>query len=186
MIDILKHDHNMNYREYLSIPKDAIVFGYYGGPISFNIEFARKAVIDVATKNKNIYFMFMNSEKFCELDNVIFLDSTTDIQNKIGFINTCDACIHGRNGGESFGLTLGEFSTKNKPIITTTYCTEHLCDEAHIDVLGEKAIIYENYEELVDILENFKDIVDPNIDWNCYREYSPEIVMDKFSDVFLR
>lgn len=186
MIDILKHDHNMNYRDFLGIPNDAIVFGYYGGPISFNIPFARNAVIDVANKNKNIYFLFMNSEKFCDIDNVIFLDSTTDVENKIGFINTCDACIHGRNGGESFGLTLGEFSIKNKPIITTTYCTEHLCDEAHIDVLGDKAVLYHDYQELVDILENFKDIVDVSSDWNCYRDYSPELVMKKFNDVFLR
>lgn len=186
MIDILKHDHNMNYRDFLGIPNDAIVFGYYGGPISFNIPFARNAVIDVANKNKNIYFLFMNSEKFCDIDNVIFLDSTTDVENKIGFINTCDACIHGRNGGESFGLTLGEFSIKNKPIITTTYCTEHLCDEAHIDVLGDKAVLYHDYQELVDILENFKDIVDVSYDWNCYRDYSPELVMKKFNDVFLR
>lgn len=186
MIDILKHDHNMNYRDFLGIPNDAIVFGYYGGQISFNIPFARNAVIDVANKNKNIYFLFMNSEKFCDIDNVIFLDSTTDVENKIGFINTCDACIHGRNGGESFGLTLGEFSIKNKPIITTTYCTEHLCDEAHIDVLGDKAVLYHDYQELVDILENFKDIVDVSSDWNCYRDYSPELVMKKFNDVFLR
>jgi len=59
MIDILKHDHNMNYRDFLGIPKDAIVFGYYGGPISFNIPFARNAVIDVANKNKKIYFLFI-------------------------------------------------------------------------------------------------------------------------------
>ena len=71
-------------------------------------------------------------------------------------------------------------------MITTTYCTEHLCDEAHIDVLGDKAIIYDGYEKLVSILENFKDIVDTKSDWNCYRDYSPENVMRKFKDVFLR
>ena len=41
IVDILKHDHDVNYREVLGIPQDATVFGYYGGPTSFNIEFAR-------------------------------------------------------------------------------------------------------------------------------------------------
>lgn len=185
MVNILNDDHNKNYKDYLNIPKDALVFGYYGGPTSFNIEFAKKAVIDVARKNKNIYFLFMNIEIFANEENIIFLESTTDIKNKIAFINTCDACIHSRNGGESFGLTIAEFSTKNKPIITTTYCTETLCDSAHIEILGEKALLYNDYNELVTILENFRDIVDNSLDWNCYRDFLPELVMEKFKTVFL-
>lgn len=187
MVDILRFDHQMDYREHLGIPRDAIVFGYYGGPHSFSLEFAKNAVIDVATKNKNIYFIFMNSEVFCsDLDNVIFLDSTTDIENKIGLINSCDACIHARNGGESFGLTIAEFSIKNKPVITTGICQGNiLCDQAHLELLGSKAVLYNSYEELVEILTNFKDIVDISKDWNAYRDYSPENVMKQFKNIFL-
>jgi hypothetical protein len=187
MVDILKHDHSMNYREYLNIPKDATVFGYYGGPQSFNLEFAKNAVIDVATKNKNVYFIFMNSDVFCTgLDNVLFLQSSISIEDKIGFINTCDACIHARNGGESFGLTVAEFSIKNKPVITTSVCQSGiLCDAAHIELLGEKAILYDNYTDLVDIFNNFKDMYDLNADWNAYREYSPALVMNQFKKVFI-
>jgi len=187
MVDILRFDHNMNYRDHLGIPKDATVFGYYGGPQSFSLDFARNAVIDVATRNKNVYFIFMNSEVFCTgLDNVIFLDSTTSIEDKIGLINSCDACIHARNGGESFGLTVAEFSVKNKPVITTGVCQgDILCDAAHLELLGDKAIVYNNYVELVNILNNFKDIFDVTKDWNAYREYSPELVMQKFKKVFL-
>lgn len=187
MVDILRFDHHMDYREHLGIPNDAIVFGYYGGPHSFSLEFAKNAVIDVATKNKNIYFIFMNSEVFCSgLDNVIFLDSTTDIENKIGLINSCDACIHARNGGESFGLTIAEFSIKNKPVITTGICQGNiLCDQAHLELLGNKAVLYNSYEELVEILTNFKEIVDTSKDWNAYRDYSPENVMKQFKNIFL-
>jgi hypothetical protein len=160
IVDILKHDHDQNYREILGIPEEATVFGYYGGPTSFNIEFARQAVRDVAYNNPHIFFLFMNSEPFCDLPNVRFIEATTDYAKKIGFINTCDACIHARNGGESFGLTVAEFSSKNKPVITTTYCTEALCDMAHIEMLGDKAVLYNNYEELVGILTNFSNIKD--------------------------
>lgn len=187
MVDILRFDHQMDYREHLGIPKDAIVFGYYGGPQSFSLDFARNAVVDVASKNKNIYFIFMNSEVFCDkLDNVIFLDSTTSIEDKIGLINSCDACIHARNGGESFGLTVAEFSSKNKPVITTGVCYgDILCDAAHIELLGEKAILYKGYSDLVEILTSFKDTVDLNKDWNAYRNYSPSNVMEQFKNVFL-
>jgi glycosyltransferase involved in cell wall biosynthesis len=185
IVDILKYDHNDDYREFLNIPKDATVFGYYGGPDSFNIDFAKKAVIDVAKSNKNVYFLFMNSIPFCNEPNVLFLEGTTDFEKKIGFINTCDACVHARNGGESFGLTVAEFSSKNKPVITTSYCTVALNDLAHTDMLGSKALLYNSYDELVDILTNFKDIKGSNVDWNAYNQFSPQNVMTQFKTVFL-
>lgn len=186
MVDILKHDHQMNYRDFFGIPKDAFVFGYYGGPTSFNIEFAKRAVIDVAEKYKDIYFIFMNSVPFCDgIDNVIFLDATTDMEKKIGFINTCDACLHARNGGESFGLTVAEFSIKNKPVFTTTYCTDPLCDGAHIEMLGDKSVLYSDYDDLVYKLLNAKEVVHSRNDWNAYSEYTPDNVMNIFKNVFL-
>jgi len=185
IVDILKYDHNESYREFLNIPKDATVFGYYGGPDSFNIDFAKKAVVDVAKSNKNVYFLFMNSIPFCNEPNVLFLEGTTDFEKKIGFINSCDACLHARNGGESFGLTVAEFSSKNKPVITTSHCTVALNDLAHLHMLGDKAVIYNNYQELVDILNNFKSSVDLSQDWNAYRSFTPEHVMTKFKNVFL-
>jgi hypothetical protein len=185
IVDILKYDHNNNYREFLNIPIDATVFGYYGGPDSFNIDFAKKAVVDVARLNKNVYFIFMNTNTFCHEPNILFLEGTTDFEKKIGFINTCDACIHARNGGESFGLTVAEFSSKNKPVITTSHCTVALNDLAHLQMLGDRAITYGDYGELVNILSNFNSIVDPSKDWNAYREFSPEKVMKQFEQVFI-
>jgi glycosyltransferase involved in cell wall biosynthesis len=186
IVDILKYNHEENYRNFFNIPKDAIVFGYYGGSDSFNIDFAKKAILDVAKKRKDIYFLFMNSNPFGEnLSNVIFIEGTTDFYKKIGFINTCDACIHARNGGESFGLTIAEFSSKNKPVITTDYCTVALNDLAHIDMLGEKSVLYKNYDDLVSILSNFSDIKNKFFNWNCYSQYNPQNVMNKFKEVFL-
>jgi glycosyltransferase involved in cell wall biosynthesis len=186
IVDILKYDHDQDYRDFFSIPKDAMVFGYYGGSDSFNIDFAKRAVIDIAKKRSDIYFLFMNSDAFGEpLPNVLFLEGTTDFDKKIGFINTCDACIHARNGGESFGLTVAEFSSKNKPIITTGYCTVALNDLAHLDMLGDRAIIYNDYEDLCNIFNNFNDIKRTRSDWNCYNIYNPKDVMDKFKQIFL-
>jgi hypothetical protein len=185
IVDILKYDHNEDYREFLNISKDAVVFGYYGGPDSFNIDFAKKAVVDVARLNKNTYFLFMNSIPFCNEPNVLFLEGTTDFHKKIGFINTCDACLHARNGGESFGLTVAEFSSKNKPVITTSYCTVSLNDLAHLHMLGDKAVLYSDYNSLVSTLTDFKSMIDTSKDWNAYRQFTPEHVMSKFKNIFL-
>ena len=49
-------------------------------------------------------------------------------------------------------------------------------------VLGDKGFYYSNYDELYTLLDNF--IVPP---WgcNCYQEFTPEKVMNKFKKVFL-
>ena len=56
---------------------------------------------------------------------------------KIKFINSCDAMLHGRSLGESFGIACGEFAIRNKPIFTYNFSR----DRAHIDLLKKKIII---------------------------------------------
>lgn len=111
-------DTKEDLRQELSIPKDAIVFGRHGGYDSFDIIFAKEAIIEIAQIRKNCYFLFLNTEKFCNLPNVIFLPANADMIYKTKFINTCDAMLHARLRGETFGLACAEFSIKNKPIIT--------------------------------------------------------------------
>ena len=100
---------------------------------------------------------------------------TVDILHKTKFINTCDAMIHARADGETFGLAVAEFSSKNKPIITCP-----VGDLEHILILKEKAIIYKSKTELMTIFENSKTLIHSREDWNAYREYTPELIMKQF------
>ena len=103
-----------------------------------------------------------------------------DIDRKVKFINTSDAFLHARRQGESFGMAVGEFSIKNKPIITWALSDE----KSHIDILKEKAILYHNQNDLENILSNFQ----PNkyTDWDCYSKvFNPTSVMKKFEEVFI-
>lgn len=170
---------NRDFKEFFNI-KDQLVVGWYGGN-NFEIPFARKAVIDIACKRKDIIFLFMNQEPFCDLDNIIFIEGTTDQYKKVGFINTCDVMIHARERGETFGLAIAEFSSKNKPIITYSLSPE----KCHIDILGDKGMYYNDYLSLYTILSDiqFSDI--RNKDWNCYKDFNPKSVMKKFNQVFL-
>jgi hypothetical protein len=96
------------------------------------------------------------------------------------FINTCDGMIHARNQGETFGLSCGEFAVCEKPIITYGASKER----NHLDVLGNKGIVYNDYEELYNIFKTF-DRINYDMKENGYMFYTPENVMKIFKNVFL-
>jgi len=154
MINLPNHDKNM--REKLKIPKNAIVYGRHGGYEEFNIPYVHNIVYRVAKENPNIYFLFLNTKKFCEsLPNIVHLDKIIDLDKKVEFINTCDAMLWARMMGESFGVAIGEFSIKNKPVIATPNIKLNPnVDTAHIRLLGNKGIWY-NESNLYNILTTF-------------------------------
>ena len=164
-----------NFREELGIPEDAIVFGRYGGLAEFDVEEAQRAVARVSHDCPNIYFLFMNTPHFIPHSrNVFHFARTVDSYQKAKFINTCDAMIYGRRQGESFGLAIGEFSSKNKPILAP----KEAPDKMHQRILGEHAMWYENEEDCYITLKNYERDLSKN--WNMYEQYSPENVMNTF------
>jgi hypothetical protein len=166
----------------LGIPQSAIVFGCYGGSDSFNLGFVRQLISQVIEENSQIYFLFMNIDRFINHPQAIFLPGNPEPVFKSSFINTCDAMIHARGIGESFGLACGEFSIHNKPVITYALSPQR----NHIDALGSKAILYKGPNELKQIFLGFDKTWHLSQDWDCYsKEFSPEAVMEKFSSVFL-
>jgi hypothetical protein len=174
MVNLPKHD--LDYRGPFGL-EDKFVVGWYGGD-NFELPFAKQAVIDVVQKRDDIVFLFMNCTPFTNISNVYFIDGTHDLDEKVAFINTCDAMIHSRERGETFGLTIAEFSTFEKPIITYLNSPE----KNHINILGDKGFYYANYAELYEILTN----IDHNTKgYNCYTDFTPEKVMNKFKEVFL-
>lgn len=174
--------HNNNMRNELNIPEDALVFGRHGGLDQFDIKFVQIIIDSITDSNNNIYFLFVNTNKFCkEKKNIIHLNKIIDLEKKVEFINTCDAMIHARQMGETFGSAVAEFSTLNKPIITN-----RSGDIAHLNILKDKAIIYNNPTELNNIFLNFKSIIKKNKDWNCYINYTPEIIMNEFNNNFIK
>ena len=168
-----------DYRKTLNIPKDAIVYGRIGGYYSWNIGWVNNVIIDYLNLNKNVYFLFIQTPIFIKHERVLFLNSTSNLEQKRKFINTCDAMIHARFEGESFGLACAEFSFCNKPIITFDQSKER----NHIHILKEKGFYYNSSESLMDVFCNF--IKQPDKDWNCYKEFNPQSVMEKFKTIFL-
>lgn len=178
---VIPHNYSGNLREKLSIPKNAFVFGRHGGIKTFDIEFVKESIIEIINKRYDCYFIFLNTPKFYDHERIIHLPMSTDIKDVSKFINTCDAMIHARKVGETFGMACAEFSAANKPVITC------LCgDLEHIKILGESAIIYKNKDQLKKIFLTISRKEISKRSWNKYKDYYPEKVMKKFNNICLK
>lgn len=171
-----------NLREKLGISKDKIIFGCYGGSTEFNIGFVHETISKIVSERSDIIFLFMNINSFSDQHpNIIHLPGSYNLEEKSSFINACDAMLHARQHGETFGLACAEFSMLNKPVITYSLSSE----ANHIDVLGKRGIYYTDPDGLYDILNNLtKYQIYDDYD-TIYSIFNPEIIMNKFQKVFL-
>ena len=167
----------------LNIPKDATVIGGYGGSDSFNLPFVHETILKVLGKRKDIYFLFMNFAPFAQHERLLFLPGNSDMQYKMRFINTADGMLHARGIGESFGLACGEFSIKNKPVMTYAMSPQR----SHIEILGDKALLYKGRSDLEVLLMEFNQQIQHQQNWDAYsQDFSPKAIMPKFNDVFIK
>lgn len=180
-----EYEVNDDLRTELNIPEQAKVFGYFGGGQSFNIKFVQQTVEKIARKYADIYFIFMGVDPFVinkwwksAPKNILFLPASSDVIYKQKFINTCNALLHARERGETFGITVAEFALKGKPIITFADSPE----KNHIHELKENAYYYQNSNDLKNIL------LDSDLKITAekyYEKFLPQTVMNKFKEVFI-
>lgn len=168
-----------SYREKLGIKDDQIVLGRIGGYFTFDLPEVKQYITDLVQKDDRYVFLFMGTEPFIDHPNVRFIGEIHDLQKKANFINSCDAMIHARARGESFGLSIAEFLYLNKPVIA--WNSGH--DRNHLDMLKDSGTLYNNVSELDTIIRNIKDM---GTSWSeRVAEYNPATVMQKFKQVFI-
>lgn len=176
-------------REELGIPRNATVFGRHGGRDTFDAPEVRQAIALVARSRADVFFVLVNTPVLQGVENVpnvIYLEPFMQDAQRAAFLRTCDAMLHGRRTGETFGLAIAEFSVCNKPVITSSRYTEANTARFHLDTLGERGIYYSDCASLVRILSTFDRVDAPRHDWNAYRQFEPATVMQTFKRVFLR
>ena len=139
----------------------------------------KSVVCEVVKSVEKVYFLFANFERFIVHPKIVHLPMILDVNEKVRFINSVDACLWGRREGETFGLAIGEFSTKNKPIICM-----NIGSQGHVEMLGEKALWYKDAASLRQILVSFNPKIEKNKDWNAFKENTPEKVMQIFKKVY--
>lgn len=174
-----------NLREELGIPKDGIVFGRHGGMDTFDLQWARVAIVNAINLKPNLYCVFVNTPVFYRHPRMFFLNKIVTSEQKNKFISTCDAHLECGSLGHSFGLSMGEFSVNNKPIIAFK-TNGWMWNTAHLDILGDKGIYYKDENELYKILLEFNPGEYKTKDNNCYKDYTPEKVMEIFDKVFVK
>jgi hypothetical protein len=170
----------------LGIPKDSFIYGRLGGQEQFDIPFVHSAITKVLQKRSDVWYLFLNTKPFIQHERVKFLPFHPDLNYKSKFINTCDAMIHGRSDGETFGLAVAEFSSFNKPVIT--YDAPYWWYmRAHLHMLGDMAIKYKNEEEVLTYMLQMDKNYVSDVDWDCYsKKFTPHNVIHKFNEVFLK
>jgi len=167
-----------DYKEALGISEDKTVIGRLGGYYTFDIKEVKDTIKKHLSMSDKFVFLFVGTEPFISHPNVKFINEIHNPQKKSNYINTCDAMIHARTRGESFGLSIAEFLSLNKPVIA--WNGGH--DKNHLEMLKNSNTLYNNEDDLLYILNNIKDI---NEEWSeRVSEYTPETVMKKFKQVF--
>jgi hypothetical protein len=169
-----------DYREHLGIRPDQTVIGRIGGMQEFNLPFVHQAIHDIVTTRDDFVFVFVSTDHFFEHPNIRYIKEMHDRQTKSNFINTCDAMIHARGIGESFGIAIAEFLSMNKPVMAW----EGGQDKNHTVMLKDSDLLY-NPSNVKEKMLNIKDYVNAEQWSNRTLEFSPGNVMEKFKQVFL-
>ena len=169
-------------RETLGIPASAKVFGRYGGIDTFDLKFVHQMVRSIVEDHKDIYFLFMMTEKFGDHPQIKYLEKTTDPKRKADFVSACDAMLHARREGESFGLAIAEFTSMGKPILTWNSGLPPAYHEFrnHLQVLGDSAMTYRNSGELYELITDFENRKKKPVDYS--KIFSAEKVMAMFQE----
>lgn len=178
---VLKHRSYGDLRGILKINKDALVIGRHGGESTFDINFVKNVIKEILNQRKDIIFLFLNTQEFYKHERIIYLPKTTSSKYKSQFIDTCDLMIHARKDGETFGLAVAEFSAANKPVIT--YAKSK--DKEHLRILNKNSLVYRNKKELFKIFKEINREYILSKEWNSYKNYEPEIIIEKFNKICL-
>jgi hypothetical protein len=187
MINLPKTEGNI--RSALGIPNDAIVIGRYGGLETFNINFVPAVVEKILNIRKDMWIVLINTEKTINHERCIYLESLVKLEDKSKFIDTCDAFLHARDYGETFGAAILEFASRNKQIISydneELQTTHPLGGRAPFLYLKDKLHKYKNEHDLEYILLNLEKVNPFNTEF-INQDFSPKNIMDKFEEVFLK
>ena len=164
-------------RESLGIPSSAICGIRIGGQDSFDIPFVVDLVVKLAKKRK-YYFIFVNTPKFIDLPNVIFLDTIYDKQIKADLLSSADYFLHARSMGESFGISIVEAMQVGIPV----FAWNGGVDRNHTRLLP-KEMLYESAQDLKHKILNCRNF-DPSLIQLSSASFRPLVVMSKFLEVF--
>ena len=169
-------------RRKLGIPPEATVIGRYGGYHSFDIPYVYEAIKDILKMRPDWFFVFVNTRPFYQHPRIQYLDTMVSVQEKVDYIHACDAMLHARKLGESFGLSIAEFLYQGKPIFSCAIGR----DTNHHAMLGDQGLWYTDKDMLMKQFLRFqKHRHDPAIYKKLAEKFHPTVVMPQFQEKIL-
>jgi hypothetical protein len=166
-------------RTALGIGQDKFIIGRLGGYTTFDIEFVKREIDRFAHEREDTVFLFLNTEPFSNNPNILYPNPVVDVDLKSQYLNLCDAFIHARSRGESFGMAVAEPLFFNKPVLSW----RGGLDRNHEDILRHTDLLYteESFRRKLlnirDFRGNWKELV---------QDFEPKEVVLKFQSVFLK
>ncbi|WP_186990088.1 MULTISPECIES: hypothetical protein [unclassified Synechococcus] len=166
-----------------NIPQNSIIIGSMGGTHTFDLKPARDGLERALHKNPSLFFVALNHRKFTNNKQSLFLPGTNNLDEKSSFINACDAMLHGRAQGETFGLACAEYAAANKPI----FAWRHAPERHHLEKFCPEVLNFSTARELEKKLLAF----DPR-DWSTSDRqqtclpYRQETIAPIFQEVFAK
>jgi hypothetical protein len=170
-----------NLRRHWNIPDEAYVIGRHGGYDQFNLPFLRPVIERILNERNDLWFVFLNTRKTVDHPRVIYLPPVSGAQARADFVASCDAMLHGRKLGESFGLAMAEFLYFDKPVI----CWTLGIDQNHVALQPDPSLLYFSASDLLAILRRVGHGMSHRRHRDFRSRFSPGMVMAQFSDVFL-
>jgi hypothetical protein len=108
-------------RQKLGIPLSAKVFCRHGGTDTFNIGYVHNAISDIVARftPAQVHFVLVNTDHILvKKEKVIsgqihYLKAIPQLSPQFEeYFGMCDAMLHARQDGETFGLAVGEFAIR--------------------------------------------------------------------------
>ena len=163
------------------VPAEAMVIGRHGGRDTFDIPFVHRAVARAVEARADLWFVFLNTDRFIDHPRVLFLDPIFDPVEKANFIASCDAMLHGRERGESFGLAMAEFLVLDRPVL----CWAGGRDRNHLVLQPDPNHLYRTEAGLMRLLRTIGRAPRDGRTAAAMAPYAPERIAQRFTDVFL-
>ena len=185
-----KFESGREFRKKYKIGKEVFLVGRIGGFKTFSDPEAKKAVHKILESHKDIIFCFINTEKFIDHKNAMFLGEINDLE-KWQFYDACNLLLNCRLSGESFGFSVVEPLMINKPVLAPSILRNRLMDQNQISILRFQGLLYHNSAHFRHLILRHKkkyyshEIKDPQCYSRLVAQYSPETVADIFVEYFL-
>eukprot|EP00667_Euglena_gracilis_P008203 EG_transcript_8307 len=157
----------------------------HGATDTFDIDYVRASIPGILDQFPTLHILLMNTNGLAQSHpRLHYLDARVDDKGRLEYFEACDAMLHGRSGGETFGLAVAEMSVHNRPVITSTAGTQE-----HVHILGSKGFVYSDASSLRNRIRDIVSIPRKALlarDWNAYQLYLPRPIMEAFDDIFIQ